>query len=192
MSVTSVLLVGIGGQGTVFLSNILVKGLVNAGYDVKMSEIHGMAQRGGTVSTQVRYGDKVYSPIIGQGEADIMVAFEKQEALRYMSLLKEGGELIVNDEGLPSAPVQSGKITYPEDTIEVLQGLVKDIVVIQASDIAEELGNPKVANVILFGALAKLIDLPDVDWKKIIAETVKEKFVDVNMEAYDRGQALIQ
>lgn len=192
MSVTSVLLVGIGGQGTVFLSNILVKGLVNAGYDVKMSEIHGMAQRGGTVSTQVRYGDKVYSPIIGQGEADIMVAFEKQEALRYMSLLKEGGELIVNDEGLPSAPVQSGKITYPEDTIEVLQGLVKDIVVIQASDIAEELGNPKVANVILFGALAKLIDLPDVDWKKIIAETVKEKFVDVNMEAYDRGQALVQ
>lgn len=192
MSVTSVLLVGIGGQGTVFLSNILVKGLVNAGYDVKMSEIHGMAQRGGTVSTQVRYGDKVYSPIIGQGEADIMVAFEKQEALRYMSLLKEGGELIVNDEGLPSAPVQSGKITYPEDTIEVLQGLVKDIVVIQASDIAEELGNPKVANVILFSALAKLIDLPDIDWKKIIAETVKEKFVDVNMEAYDRGQALIQ
>lgn len=90
MSVTSVLLVGIGGQGTVFLSNILVKGLLNAGYDVKMSEIHGMAQRGGTVSTQVRYGDKVYSPIIGDGEADIMVAFEKQEALRYMHLLKPG------------------------------------------------------------------------------------------------------
>ncbi|MBS5595452.1 MAG: indolepyruvate oxidoreductase subunit beta [Clostridia bacterium] len=192
MSVTSVLLVGIGGQGTVFLSNILVKGLLNAGYDVKMSEIHGMAQRGGTVSTQVRYGDKVYSPIIGDGEADIMVAFEKQEALRYMHLLKPGGELIVNDEGLPSAPVQSGKITYPEDTIDVLKGLVADTVVIKASDIADELGNPKVANVVLFGALAKLMNLADIDWKPVIAASVKEKFVDVNMEAFDRGQALIQ
>lgn len=192
MSVTSVLLVGIGGQGTVFLSNILVKGLLNAGYDVKMSEIHGMAQRGGTVSTQVRYGDKVYSPIIGDGEADIMVAFEKQEALRYMNLLKPGGELIVNDEGLPSAPVQSGKITYPEDTIGVLKKLVADTVVIKASDIADELGNPKVANVVLFGALAKLMNLADIDWKPVIAASVKEKFVDVNMEAFDRGQALIQ
>lgn len=190
MSVKNVLLVGIGGQGTVFLSNILVKGLVDAGYDVKMSEIHGMAQRGGTVSTQVRYGDKVYSPIIGNGEADIMVAFEKQEALRYMNLLKPEGKLIVNDEGLPSAPVQAGKIAYPENTIEVLKGLV-DTTVIQASDIAEELGNPKVANVVLFGALAKLLNLNDIDWKPIIASTVKEKFVDVNMEAYDRGQALI-
>ena len=111
MSVKNILLVGIGGQGTVFLSNILVKGLVDAGYDVKMSDIHGMAQRGGTVSTQVRYGDQVFSPIIGNGEADIMVAFEKQEALRYMHLLKPGGKLIVNNEGLPSAPVQAGK--YP-------------------------------------------------------------------------------
>ncbi len=190
MSVKNVLLVGIGGQGTVFLSNILVKGLVDAGYDVKMSEIHGMAQRGGTVSTQVRYGDKVYSPIIGDGEADIMVAFEKQEALRYMHLLKPEGKLIVNNEGLPSAPVQAGKISYPENTIEVLQGLV-DTTVIEASDIAEELGNPKVANVVLFGALAKLLNLDDIDWKPIIANTVKEKFVDVNMEAYDRGQALM-
>lgn len=190
MSVKNVLLVGIGGQGTVFLSNILVKGLVDADYDVKMSEIHGMAQRGGTVSTQVRYGDKVYSPIIGNGEADIMVAFEKQEALRYMHLLKPEGKLIVNNEGMPSAPVQAGKILYPENTIEVLQGLV-DTTVIEASKIAEELGNPKVANVVLFGALAKLLNLDDIDWKPIIASTVKEKFVDVNMEAYDRGRALM-
>lgn len=190
MSVKSILLVGIGGQGTVFLSNILVKGLVDHGYDVKMSEIHGMAQRGGTVSTQVRYGDKVYSPIIGNGEADIMVAFEKQEALRYMNLLKPEGKLIVNDEAFPSAPVQAGKMKYPEDTLEVLKGLV-DTTVIEASKVADELGNAKVANVVLFGALSKLLALDDVDWKAIIAEQVKEKFVDVNMQAYDRGRDLV-
>lgn len=190
MSVTSVLLVGIGGQGTVLLSNMLVKGLVDAGYDVKMSEIHGMAQRGGTVSTQVRFGEQVFSPIIGNGEADIMVAFEKQEALRYMHLLKPEGKLIVNDEGLPSAPVQAGDIAYPSNTIDVLQDLVKTTV-IKATAIAEELGNAKAANVVLFGALTKLMNLQGIDWKSIIAGMVKEKFVELNLTAFDRGQALI-
>lgn len=191
MGVTSVLLVGIGGQGTVFVSNVMTKGLVAAGYDVKMSEIHGMAQRGGSVSTQVRFGDAVYSPIIGNGEADIMVAFEKMEALRYLKLLKPDGKLIVNDLAMPSAPVQAGTIAYPTNTIEVLEGYV-NTTVLPASEIAAELGNEKVANIVLFGALAKMLDIPNIDWKDILASTVKEQFVDVNMQAFDRGAAFIE
>ena len=155
MSVTNILLVGVGGQGIVLASNILAKGLVEAGYDVKMSEIHGMSQRGGSVSTQVRFGEEVFSPTIGEGQADIIVAFEKMEALRYLKFLKEKGKVIVNDEEWPPLPVLAGKFAYPNNTIDVLKANA-DAHVIDATQIARQLGNEKVANVVLFGALAKI------------------------------------
>ena len=191
MTTTNILLVGVGGQGTVLASNILVKGLVEAGYDVKMSEVHGMAQRGGSVSTQVRFGDKVLSPIIGAGEADIIVSFEKMEALRYLPQLKVGGKVIVNDEALPSAPVQAGLVNYPTNTLEVLRSKA-DVRVLEASKIAIELGNEKVANVVLFGALAKLMNIDGIDWKDVISRTVKEKFIEINLRAFDKGQEIKQ
>lgn len=189
MSVTNILLVGVGGQGIVLASNILAKGLVEAGYDVKMSEIYGMSQRGGSVSTQVRFGEEVFSPTIGEGQADIIVAFEKMEALRYLKFLKEKGKVIVNDEEWPPLPVLAGKAAYPKNTLDVLRANA-DAYVIDATQIARQLGNEKVANVVLFGALAKIMNIDDIDWKDVIARTVKKEFVEINKKAFDKGQEL--
>lgn len=191
MSVTNILLVGVGGQGIVLASNILAKGLVEAGYDVKMSEIHGMSQRGGSVSTQVRFGEEVFSPTIGEGQADIIVAFEKMEALRYLKFLKEKGKVIVNDEEWPPLPVLAGKVAYPKNILDALKANA-DAYVIDATQIARQLGNEKVANVVLFGALAKIMNIDDIDWKDVIARTVKKEFVEINKTAFDKGQELGQ
>jgi indolepyruvate ferredoxin oxidoreductase beta subunit len=127
--VTSILLVGVGGQGTILVSSILSKGLVAAGHDVKMSEIHGMAQRGGSVSTQVRFGDKVWSPIVGRGGADIVVAFEVMEAARWLPYLKPGGKVIVNDMEIPPAPVLMGRAEYPKGLLDVIRARFNTTVV---------------------------------------------------------------
>ena len=139
--VKNILLVGVGGQGTILASKILTSGLMEAGYDVKMSEIHGMSQRGGSVSTQVRYGDKVLSPIVGMGSADVIVAFETMEALRWLPYLKKGGSIVVNDFVINPAPVNQGQAEYPEGIIEDLAAKVK-VVSLKAGDMAAELGNP--------------------------------------------------
>lgn len=190
MKTTNVLLVGVGGQGTVLASKILTKGLIEAGYDVKMSEIHGMSQRGGSVSTQVRFGSEVYSAVIGNGEADILVSFEAMEALRYLYMLKPDGIVITNDVELPSAPITAGLARYPEGVLDEVKSKVKTYV-ISATKYAEELGNPKVANIILFGALGKILNLDSIDWEKVISTTVKPKFIDINIEAYRLGQKLV-
>jgi len=190
MKTTNVLLVGVGGQGTVLASKILTKGLIEAGYDVKMSEIHGMSQRGGSVSTQVRFGSEVYSAVIGNGEADILVSFEAMEALRYLYMLKPDGIVITNDVELPSAPITAGLARYPEGVLDEVKSKVKTYV-ISATRYAEELGNPKVANIILFGALGKILNLDSIDWEKVISTTVKPKFIDINIEAYRLGQKLV-
>ena len=191
MGVVNILLVGVGGQGTVLASNVLPRGLSEAGYNVKMSEIHGMSQRGGSVFTQVRFGkEEVYSPVIEKGKVDYLVAFEKMEALRYLDMLKPDGKVIVNDEELPSAPIQAGLAEYPEGILEELRAHA-DTTVIPATEIARELGNERVMNIVLFGALAKLLKLDDIDWKDVIARTVKAKFVDINLKAFDRGQELV-
>lgn len=182
----SVLLVGVGGQGTILASKILSAGLVEAGYDVKMSEIHGMAQRGGSVSTQVRYGDEVFSPIIGRGEADVLVSSEAMEALRWLEYLKPNGKVVVNDYKIPSAPILMGKEDYPEGVIDIIKSK-SNTSVINAANIAEELGNMKVMNIVLLGALVKAMDLSDIDWEKAIKDNVKEKFVDINLKAFQRG-----
>ncbi len=186
----SVLLVGVGGQGTILASKILSAGLVEAGYDVKMSEIHGMAQRGGSVSTQVRYGYEVFSPIIGRGEADVLVSFEAMEALRWLEYLKPNGKVVVNDYKIPSAPILMGKEDYPEGVIDIIKSK-SNTSVINAANIAEELGNMKVMNIVLLGALVKAMDLSDIDWEKAIKDNVKEKFVDINLKAFQRGMEAV-
>lgn len=189
--VTSVLFVGVGGQGTILASKILTIGLIEHGYDVKMSEVHGMSQRGGSVSTQVRFGKKVYSPIIGEGSADILVSFEEMEAARYARFLKKDGKMVVNTTQIPSLPVLSGACQYPQGIIEELKKHVpvRDL---DATKIATDLGNPKSANVVLLGALIEALGLHDIDWKGIIAKTVKPAFVDINLKAFDTGMAAVR
>lgn len=182
----NILLVGVGGQGTILVSKILSTGLVEAGYDVKMSEIHGMAQRGGSVSTQVRYGEKVYSPIIGIGDADILVSFETMETLRWLEYLKPEGVVVINDYEIPSAPILSGKADYPNVIIELIKSKVHTKV-INAANIAEDLGSMKVMNVVLLGALVKSMNLTNIDWENVIKGLVKEQFVDINIKALNAG-----
>lgn len=184
--VKNILLVGVGGQGTILVSKILSNGLVGAGYDVKMSEVHGMAQRGGSVSTQVRYGKQVNSPIIGKGQADILVSFEAMEALRWLEYLKPDGKVVVNDYEIPSAPILMGKRDYPEGVLELIKAKA-DTTVIKAADIAEKLGNAKAMNVVLFGALVKAMALTGIDWGAEIAKNVKEKTLAINLEAFKAG-----
>ena len=186
--VTSVLFVGVGGQGTILASKILTIGLIEHGYDVKMSEVHGMSQRGGSVSTQVRFGKKVYSPIIGEGSADILVSFEEMEAARYARFLKKGGKMVVNKTQIPSLPVLSGACQYPQGIIAELKKHVP-VWDLDATKIATDLGNPKSAHVVLLGALIEALGLHDIDWKSIIAKTVKPAFVDINLKAFDAGMA---
>jgi indolepyruvate ferredoxin oxidoreductase beta subunit len=182
----NILLVGVGGQGTILASKILSDGLLEKGYDVKMSEIHGMSQRGGSVSTQIRFGEKVYSPIIGMGEADIIVAFEKMEALRWFEYLKPGGRMVINDFEIPSAPILMGVAIYPKNIPETLSSKAA-VSVCDAARIAAELGNAKVMNIVLLGALAEAIGLNDVDWNEMIARNVKKEFAALNEKAFAAG-----
>lgn len=184
--VKNILLVGVGGQGTILASKILSNGLVSAGYDVKMSEVHGMAQRGGSVSTQVRYGKKVYSPIIGKGQADILVSFETMEALRWLEYLAPTGKVVVNDYQIPSAPILMGKREYPAGVLELLKEKA-DTTVICAAQIAENLGNAKAMNVVLFGALVKAMKIDYIDWEEVIKTSVKASAVPVNLLAFQEG-----
>jgi indolepyruvate ferredoxin oxidoreductase, beta subunit len=188
--VKSILLVGVGGQGTILASKLLTTGLMEAGYDVKMSEIHGMSQRGGSVSSQVRYGDIVQSPVIEFGGADILVSFEKMEALRWFKYLKPSGKVIVNDYEINSMPILSGKAEYPSGIIEELSSKVKTTV-IDAVKYASELGNSKVMNVILLGTIIKSMGLEEINWDKIIRDNVKPQFVDLNLKAIEVGMNLV-
>jgi len=190
LETTSIMLVGVGGQGTVLVSSILSNGLVAAGRDVKMSEIHGMSQRGGSVSTQVRYGDVVHSPIVGKGAADILVSFETMEALRWLEYVNPGGKVIVNDYQIPSAPILMGQRDYPADAIDILKSKV-DTTAIRAFDIATDLGNPRVMNVVLFGALVEATGLTEIDWESVISSTVKKTTVELNLAAYRAGRRVM-
>ena len=188
--VKSILLVGVGGQGTILASKILTQGLIENGYDVKMSEVNGMSQRSGSVSTQVRFGTKVYSPIIGEGTADILVSFEEMEAARYAHFLKKDGKAVVNTYRIPSMPILTGTRDYPDDIIGMLRKRVSTMA-LDATGIAEKVGNPKSANVVLLGALVKAMGLTDIDWDPIIDKTVKPAFIDVNRKAFAAGMAAV-
>lgn len=180
--VKNILLVGVGGQGTILASKLLSAGLVQAGYDVKMSEIHGMSQRGGSVSTHVRYGERVESPVIEEGMADTLVAFEKMEALRWLPYLRPEGKVIVNDYGIPPMPVLSGKVDYPDDILDIIKAKAHTLVVDAAGE-AEKLGNGKVMNVILLGLIIKVMGLEHIDWEAIITANVKPAFIGLNLHA---------
>lgn len=190
MEIKSILIVGVGGQGTLLTSRVLGSVLNGQGYDVKMSEVHGMAQRGGSVVTHVRYGDKVYSPIIDIGNADILLAFENMEALRWQHYLKDDGMLIVNNQQIDPMPVITGSAEYPDDVIDKIKAQKKNTIVVDAYDIASGLGNIRVVNTVLLGVLAKNLPLDVKLWEKAISETVPTKTVDINLAAFRQGYDL--
>lgn len=188
----NILLVGVGGQGIILVSNILAAGLIKAGYDVKISEIHGMSQRGGSVTTQVRFGEKVHSPIIGKAQADVLAAFEKMEAARWVEYLKPTGKIVVNNFEIPSITIASGKAEYPPNVIEAL-GKVFATTTINASQVAQEVGNIKTQNVVLLGALIKALQINELnedDWIETLKENLPAKMVDINIEAFKKSYAL--
>ncbi|MEW9124404.1 MAG: indolepyruvate oxidoreductase subunit beta [Thermotaleaceae bacterium] len=189
--VKNILLVGVGGQGIILASKLLSEGLIHGGYDVKMSEVHGMAQRGGSVTTQVRFGEKVYSPIIGKGQADIIVAFEKMEALRWIEYLKPGGKVVINDYEIPSAPILVGKEKYPDDVIESLKEKA-ETTVFKAAEIAKELGSIRTMNVVMVGAMAKAMGLENIDWEQTVKANVKDEFAKINIEALKKGMEQVK
>lgn len=186
----SLLLVGVGGQGTILVSKILSEGLVNEGYDLKMSEIHGMAQRGGSVTTQIRFGEAVYSPTINKGEADVLVSFEKLEAARYVPLLKRGGTLIVNEEEMWPLPVLGGVEKYPEGLLEEIKDKVENVISINARNIAEELGEPRSQNIVMLGMIVKALGIEKIDWISIIKSFLPERTHEVNIKAFEKGLEL--
>ncbi len=182
----NIMIVGVGGQGTLLASRILGNTLINQGYDVKLSEVHGMSQRGGSVVTYVKYGEEVYSPIIDMGEADVILAFELLEALRALPYLKKGGKMLVNNQKMDPMPVITGAAKYPENILEKLSA-ASDVTGVDALKLAKEAGNIKAVNVVLIGLLAKNSDISYENWIASIKETVPEKFLEVNLKAFDLG-----
>ncbi|MGE5560028.1 MAG: indolepyruvate oxidoreductase subunit beta [Chloroflexota bacterium] len=188
--VKNLLLVGVGGQGTILASKIVASVLAERGFDVKMSEVHGMAQRGGSVVTQVRYGDRVHSPLIEPDQADFILAFERLEAARYRRYLKPGGTVIVNDLALPPLPVLLGQRPYPADVIDLVREKADRVVLIDAAAVATEAGNYRTQNVVLVGALARVLALADLPaWERVVAGLVPPKTIDANIAALRLGYA---
>jgi len=191
MKTTGILLTGVGGQGIILISKILTIGLADMGFEVKMSEIHGMSQRGGTVNTQLKYGQRVFSPTIGPGEADMIVSFEKSEALRALPYLKKGGTIVTDEKEIFSMPVLTGNAEYPHRALEALELAGCSVKRVPAAAIAEELGNGKVQNIVLLGALVKALGFSgSADWLAILRSNVPQKLVDINISAYEKGAAL--
>ncbi len=186
MKTTNIMIVGVGGQGTLLASRILGNAVIGEGYDVKLSEVHGMSQRGGSVVTYVKFGEKVYSPIIGQGEADIVLAFELLEACRALPNLRPGGRIIVNAQSIDPMPVITGAAQYPESIVEKLREKAA-VTAIDALALAKEAGNSRAVNVVLIGLMAKNTDIPYERWIDTIKTTVPPKFLDVNLKAFDLG-----
>lgn len=186
MSTSSIMIVGVGGQGTLLASRVLGNAVISKGYDVKVSEVHGMSQRGGSVVTYVRYGEKVYSPIIEKNGADVILAFELLEAKRAVPYLKEGGKMIVNSQKINPMPVILGTTDYPDD-IDAVINAAGNITKVDAAELAKEAGNIKAVNIVLIGVLAKSSNIEYDVWVDTIKKTVPEKFLEVNLKAFDLG-----
>ncbi len=189
METKNIMIVGVGGQGTLLASRILGGITRKAGFDVKISEVHGMAQRGGSVVTYVRYGDNVAEPIVEEGCADVLIAFERLEALRYAHFLKENGIMIVNDQRMDPMPVAVGMAEYPENIIESLKETY-NVVSVDAQDVALQIGNARVFNTVILGVTAKQMDFAKEEWIKVIEETVPPKTVEINKKAFEAGYML--
>ncbi len=185
----SIMIVGVGGQGTLLASRILGNLALSKGYDVKVSEVHGMSQRGGSVVTYVKYDEtKVSSPIIDEGGADLILAFEELEAYRYLPYLKEGGRMICNTQNIDPMPVITGSMEYPEEILEKIRGKQVDIVPVDAARVAMEAGNIRTVNVVLLGVLSKAMGISQEEWETVLSATVPEKALDVNMKAFRLGR----
>lgn len=187
-NVKSVMIVGVGGQGSLLASKLLGNVLLSRGFDVKVSEVHGMSQRGGSVVTYVRYGGKVYSPIVSEGEADAIVSFERLEAARWLPYLKEGGRLIVNDQRIDPMPVITGAAGYPDGILEKLADTGANLLAIDALSLAEQAGSAKAVNVVLMGVLSTLLDIPDEAWQASLEACVPAKFLELNRRAFALGR----
>lgn len=191
MGTTSIIIVGVGGQGTLLASKLLGNVLLSQGHDVKVSEVHGMSQRGGSVVTYVRYGKKVYSPIVTEGEADLILAFERLEAARWLSYLKKDGKLIVNDQRITPMPVITGAMEYPENILEKLQEKEIRVTALDALSLAEEAGTVKAVNVVLMGVLSASMPFPEEVWQAALEKCVPAKFLDMNKKAFALGRAAV-
>ncbi|MGI6362012.1 MAG: indolepyruvate oxidoreductase subunit beta [Bacillota bacterium] len=189
---TNVLIVGVGGQGTILSGRIISEVVLAAGLDVKVSEIHGMSQRGGSVITQVRFGEKVWSPIIPNAQADVMIAFEKLEALRSLNWMSPDGQVIVNDRELYPMPVISGAMEYPADIKERVFAKTDKAIFLDALSMAVEAGNPKSLNLVLLGCLSMYMSFSQEAWERAIAAVVKPHFLEVNLKAFSMGREAIE
>jgi len=187
METKGIVIAGVGGQGSLLASKLLGRVLVNEGYDIKVSEVHGMSQRGGSVITYVRYGDKVYSPVVQSGEADYIISFERIEAARYAHLLKIGGIIITNTQRIDPMPVIIGAAEYPENILDELTAKGVQIEALDALTLAEEAGSSKAVNIVLMGQLAKHFHIDYEKWISAIEQTVKPKFIDLNKKAFELG-----
>ena len=187
MKTYNIMIVGVGGQGSLLASKLLGRLLMNEGYDVKVSEVHGMSQRGGSVITYVRYGDKVYSPVIDKGQADIIVAFELLEAARAMSYLAPDGQIVTNTQRIDPMPVITGAAAYPDNLVEKMKGAGASVDAIDALSLAEEAGSSKAVNIVLMGRLSGYFPFSKEAWKKALDETVPERFLELNRRAFELG-----
>ena len=183
----NILIVGVGGQGTLLASRILGDAMMHQGYDVKVSEVHGMSQRGGSVVTYVRWGDKVASPVIETGEADILLAFEQLEAARFLPYVKEGGAVVTSTQKIDPMPVVTGQMEYPQGLLEAIEAKGEKVLAVDALGLAEEAGSQKAVNVVLIGAMAKRLGGEKTDWLAALERCVPPKFLEMNQKAFELG-----
>jgi indolepyruvate ferredoxin oxidoreductase beta subunit len=188
METKNIMIVGVGGQGSLLASKLLGHLLLSQGYDVKVSEVHGMSQRGGSVVTYVRYGDKVYSPVIDKGQADFIVSFEALEAARWLPYLKKDGQIVTNTQQIDPMPVITGACEYPENIIEKLKATGAKVDALDCLSLATKAGSSKAVNIVLLGRLSHYFDLPEDAWIKSLEVNVPEKFLEMNKKAFELGK----
>ena len=188
METKNIMIVGVGGQGSLLASKLLGHLLLSQGYDVKVSEVHGMSQRVGSVVTYVRYGDKVYSPVIDKGEADYIVSFEILEAARWLPFLKKDGQIVTNTQQIDPMPVITGAAEYPEDLVSKLKATSAKVDALDCLSLAEQAGSAKAVNIVLLGRLSHYFDLPDEAWMKSLEANVPSKFLEMNKKAFELGK----
>ena len=184
----NVMIVGVGGQGSLLASKLLGKLLLDAGYDVKVSEVHGMSQRGGSVVTYVRYGEKVYSPVIDKGEADYIVSFELLEAARWLPYLKKDGQIVTNIQQIDPMPVITGAQEYPENLVEKMKATGAKVDALDCLALAEQAGSSKAVNIVLMGRLSHYFNMPEEAWQKAMEAMVPAKFLEMNKKAFELGK----
>lgn len=189
MMTKNIMIVGVGGQGSLLASKLLGRLLMNEGYDVKVSEVHGMSQRGGSVVTYVRYGDKVASPVIDKGEADYIISFELLEAARMLGFLAPGGQIVTNTQQIEPMPVITGAASYPESLVDKMKATGAKVDNFDALALATKAGSSKAVNIVLMGRLSKYFELPEEAWNKAIIESVPEKFLELNKKAFALGRS---